>query len=62
MVAAVGAGLYPSVEAAVVQMVEPGTEYQPRPELAARYDALYQVYVGLYPALKQSFHALAQVP
>jgi xylulokinase len=62
MAAAVGVGLHPSLEAAVAQMVEPGTEFHPQPELAARYDALYQIYVGLYPALKASFQALAQVP
>jgi xylulokinase len=52
MIAAVGAGLYRRVEAAVAQMVEPGAVYQPRPELASRYDALYHIYLGLYPALK----------
>lgn len=62
IVAAVGAGLYPSIETAVRQMVELGVDYQPRSEWAARYDALYKIYVGLYPALKASFHALAQVP
>jgi sugar (pentulose or hexulose) kinase len=62
IVAAVGAGLYPSVEVAVAHMVEQGAEYQPRSELAGRYDALYQIYISLYPSLKASFHALAQVP
>lgn len=62
IVAAVGAGMYPTVEAAVAQMVEPGSEYAPNPEPAARYDALYRIYVGLYPALRESFHQLAQVP
>jgi xylulokinase len=61
IVAAVGAGLYPTIEAAVGQMVELGDEYQPRAEWALRYDDLYKVYTGLYPALKDSFHALAQV-
>jgi xylulokinase len=62
LAAAVGVGLYPTLEAAVAQMVELGAEYHPQPELAARYEALYQIYLGLYPALKTSFHALAQVP
>ena len=62
IVASVGAGIYPSVEVAVAQMVTQGAEYQPNGALAARYDALYAIYVGLYPALKASFHALAQVP
>jgi xylulokinase len=62
IMAAVGAGLYPSVEAAVAKMVDPGAEYAPQPATAATYDALYAVYVGLYPALKASFRALAQTP
>ncbi len=60
--AAVGVGLYASIEVAVARMVEPGAIYRPRPEAAAVYDALYEIYVGLYPALKTSFHALARVP
>ena len=62
MVAAVGAGLYASVDAAVAQMVNRGMLYQPRPEFSARYDALYAVYVALYPALKAQFKQLAATP
>lgn len=62
MVAAVGAGLYPSVEAAVAAMVQKGVEYQPRAEYTQRYDALYRIYVDLYPALKTQFKQLALVP
>lgn len=62
LLAAVGVGLYPSVEAAVAQMVTPGTTYTPDPAHAACYDALYRIYTGLYPALRASFHALAEVP
>ncbi len=62
IVAAAGVGLYPSVEAAVLQMVDQGATYHPQSEHAARYAALYRIYTGLYPALKASFHALAQVP
>lgn len=61
IVAAAGVGLYPSIEAAVATMVKPGAGYQPQPEWAARYDALYEIYVGLYPALKESFRVLAAV-
>jgi xylulokinase len=62
LVAAVGVGLYASVETAVASMVNRGMEYQPRAEFVARYDALYQVYVNLYPALKAQFKQLAAVP
>jgi xylulokinase len=62
MVAAAGVGLYPTIEAAVASMSERGAEFLPHAQLAARYDALYALYVGLYPALKQSFQALAEAP
>ncbi|MCB0107831.1 MAG: hypothetical protein KDE53_18045, partial [Caldilineaceae bacterium] len=62
VVAAAAVGLYPSIEDAVTTMVQPGAEFQPNPTLAARYDALYEVYLGLYPALRDSFKALAAVP
>lgn len=62
IVAAVGVGLYPSVEAAVATMVSRGVAYEPRHEFAARYAALYQIYVNLYPALKAQFRQLAAVP
>ncbi len=61
IVAAVGAGIYASVAEAVAHMVAPGPVYQPRPEYAASYDELYQVYRNLYPALRGEFGRLAQV-
>jgi xylulokinase len=62
IVAAAGIGLYPSIEAAVAKMVVRGSQFLPQSELASRYDALYALYTDLYPALKQSFRALSQVP
>lgn len=62
IVAAAAVGLYPSIEDAVATMVQTGATYQPDETQAARYDALYQIYLELYPALKKSFKALAAVP
>lgn len=62
IVAAAGVGLYRSVAEAVRAMVRGGPVFQPNAHHAARYDALYGVYLGLYPALKASFAALAEVP
>lgn len=59
IVTAAAVGFYPSVEAAVAGMVTEGAVYQPQPAIAGRYDALYQVYRGLYPALQDSFRRLA---
>ena len=62
IVAAVGAGLYASMDAAVAQMVNRGMAYQPRPQFTERYDALYAVYLDLYPTLKAQFKQLAATP
>ena len=62
IIAAVAAGLHPTLGDAVAAMVAPGPIYTPRPEYAARYDALYDVYVGLYPQLRAAFKQLADVP
>lgn len=62
IVAAAGAGIYGSVPEAVAHMVAPGPQYQPRAEVAALYDDLYQVYRSLYPALRTEFGRLAAIP
>jgi len=59
MIAAAGAGLYPSVEAAVKAMVSRGESYSPNAEAVEKYEKLYRIYVGLYPALKSMFHEMA---
>ncbi len=61
ILAATAAGLYPNIESAIDHMTRPGKIYEPNPALAARYDALYAVYLNLYPALSDSFEALAAV-
>jgi xylulokinase len=62
IVAAVSAGIYPSLEAAVAAMVTSGQSYQPDPANAACYDALYQVYLKLYPQLRDLFRELGEAP
>ena len=62
IVAAVGGGIYHSVQDAVAHMVRMGTEYPPQAGAAPLYDALYRVYVSLYPALRGLFSELAEVP
>jgi xylulokinase len=62
ILAAAALGLHPSIEAAVRAMVRSGTGYRPNPTHMQRYDALYQVYLGLYPALQGAFKELAAVP
>ncbi len=55
LLAAVGAGWYPSVEAAATELVRATPVASPGPD-AARYDDALEVYRGLYPALAPTFH------
>ena len=59
MLAAVGAGRYNTVEEAAEAIVEVVDVIHPDPTVAARYEARYQVFKALYPALKNSFSAMA---
>lgn len=61
IVAAAAVGLYDSIAEAMSTMSATGADYQPQTELAARYDALYQVYRGLYPRLRTAYKQLANV-
>jgi xylulokinase len=57
LLAAVGLGIVPTVEA-VHSLVHTSHSVTPDPTRAARYQALYHAYQGLYPALKDTYHAL----
>lgn len=60
LVAGVGCGVWESVEAAS-ELLEVQEETLPNPANKERYDQLFQVYKGLYPALKGSFDQLAAI-
>jgi sugar (pentulose or hexulose) kinase len=51
MLAAVGAGLYDSVEQAARVMARSGETFRPDPDEAGVYDSIYAVFADLYPAL-----------
>ncbi|MCC8129560.1 MAG: xylulokinase [Clostridiales bacterium] len=55
MLAAVACGEYPSVEACCDALVKVVDTVEPDPEIAARYEARYQQYRKIYPALKPVF-------
>jgi len=61
LAAGVGTGVYASFADAVARIRRIEHEYRPDAALAERYDGLYRVYVGLYPALQASFRELAAV-
>lgn len=54
--AALGAGLVDGF-AGIGAWVSPADEVLPDPAAAERYDRLYPVYAGLYPALREGLHA-----
>ena len=58
MLAAIGTG-GGTVDDLVERWVRRGVSYSPDPVAAARYDRLYDIYAGLYPALAPSMHELA---
>ncbi len=61
ILAGVGAGLYSSVQEACAKMVQSNPEQGPIEENAAKYEASYQVYRSIYPALKENFKKLAAI-
>lgn len=55
MLAMVGCGLFPSVQAAADALVELAASTEPEPALTARYEEQYQKFRKIYPALKSVF-------
>ena len=58
LLAGVGVGVWPDVNAACSSVVVSTHRYHPRPESASRYELQYELYRRLYPALKDIFHGL----
>lgn len=58
MLAMVGCGKFPTVQAAADALVEVASTTEPDAALRAKYDARYQQFKLLYPALKAAFAAL----
>ena len=59
--AGVGAGVYESVESACEKLVKPAGVFEPNRENAAVYARYHRLYQQLYPALKDSWQALAKL-
>ena len=57
MLAAVAAGLFPSIEAAAKAMVGIDRVVQPNLDMHREYKPHYERYIGLYPALRPTFHS-----
>lgn len=61
MLAAAGAGLFPSIQEAADAMSGVGRVYDPETAQAARYSRLFDVYKDIYPALRDQFARLKDV-
>ncbi|MEG1426140.1 MAG: xylulokinase [Oscillospiraceae bacterium] len=61
ILAAVGAGIYESVPAACRKLVKTNAPQNPISENVAEYAKYYGLYTSLYPALQDSFKALAKI-
>ena len=61
VLAGVGAGLYPSVQEACARLIKVNPPQEPIKENAEKYEKLYKVYTGLYPALRDNFKQLAEL-
>ena len=59
ILAGVGSGLYPDIPSACRRLLKPGEPLRPDAERHAAYQKFFNLYLGLYPALKESYHALA---
>ena len=57
MLAAVANGEYANVQAAADAIVKIVDTVEPDPELVAKYEARYQEFKRIYPALKPVFNA-----
>jgi len=59
ILAGVGAGLYPSVQEGCRRVIRLNAPQDPIAENVPKYEAFYRMYTKLYPALKDSYKALA---
>jgi sugar (pentulose or hexulose) kinase len=59
---ATAVGWHADVRSAIGAMVRIDHRIEPDPAVAARYDALYEAYVGLWPAIAPSVRRLRELP
>ncbi len=60
--AAVAMGLHADYASAVAAMTRPGKRFEPDPEVARQYDALYrQVYRKMYPRLSPLYRSIRKI-
>ncbi len=60
ILAMVGDGIYASVEQACANVIKATDSYEPRQEIVSMYDKRYEIFKGLYAALKNSFTEMSR--
>jgi xylulokinase len=60
LLAGVGTGTWPNVDAACAETIAVTDRVSPNPETVVTYRSMYEQYQKLYPALKSTFAALTQ--
>jgi xylulokinase len=60
LLAGVASGVFANVEEASARVRLRESITEPDPERAKRYDELYEIFISLYPALRDAMHALAR--
>ena len=58
LLAGVGAGVWPSADDACDAVIRVAERVAPQPAASAKLQQMYQLYRGLYPSLKPTFHGL----
>ena len=58
VLAGLGVGLYKSIDEAYERVRRPGKIYNPNLELTERYSKYFDIYKGMYPALKDLSHGI----
>ena len=59
LLAGVGAGIWPDVDTACAKTISVTDRVSPKQENVETYKSIHEQYQSLYPALKSTFHALA---
>lgn len=59
LIAAVGIGIFSTVEKACQEWIKKKNETIPNPQEVELYEKVYRVYHSLYPKLKEDFHTLS---
>lgn len=61
LLAGVGAGIYPTIQEACKSAIRVVSKTEPQKENVKKYEKLYGIYRGLYPALKGTFGELGSI-